>query len=338
MRRWMLVVAALTLMGAKKGKRGKKAPAEPPAPKVVVPADPGAKAWELPPVEGHEDGLDVTSMVRAKNWFKIGVDTRFMADIDATQSDAVLKTLAAHPEWRVFETPSGVRAAFRKDGSVGVGGYHQGARTWALFVGRTMPWSSDSVKVVPMAETTVDVQAFNLHGGPYGGRWTSAFVLDSPQLDLGVHEVADADGRSATVAAIESMARSMDIAVQTADDAAKMGVMGMYLPQGEPGRSASMAVSSPGKGLLEVKARVSPPDWGWTWVQLTRDGTPWAAEQVGPATREMVGTQDGAYFYLQGTAIVPSGEGFSGVAEVWFAAEGQPAVKLAETPVDVPAR
>jgi hypothetical protein len=330
---------------ARKPKK-KKEPAAPPAPPTaVLPSPVSTATLEAfgPALIGMDEALDITAMTRSKTMYAFRLPVEFLADLPDGAAEPVMQTLAAHPSWRVFDSAWGLRAALREDGSVGPAGYvTSGAEAWGLFVSSDVPdaspWSSQVLRV-SAADGEADCPGLVLPSGPFRGSASSAFLIDGDGMGVAIHEVGDVDSRDATLAALVALQRDLDIAVSTVDLVVDSGVDGMYLPNGEPGRTASLSLSSPGKGLLELEARAAPPSWGWTWLRLVTPSGPWEEAAVGAATREMLDSgKDGQFFYMQAQIPVPAGEAFEATAELWFAPPGGKGTLLSATPVTVPAR
>lgn len=345
MRRWFALVVALAV-GTCGAKRARPSPAEDAPRAASAPAFPGPVAVDpalAPPLGGAAEGLDITSMVRTETTYRFDVDAAWLGTVQGGAGTPFLRTLAAHPGWRVHEGPDGPRASLRgHDLALAPDGYHRAGRSaWAVHVqpGAAIWGAADPVVRVAHTAPALTVKGHPIPAGPAQGLVSSAFEIRGPAWVVGVHEVGPADAREGTEQALTELARSLDVAASTVDLVARDGVRGMYLPLGEPGAAPSVAVRAV-PGGLDVRARVAPPGWGWSWVRLVRDGVPWEEARVGAGTREMLG-YDGpaAHFYLQGAFAAPPGEGFEAVAEVWFA-EGPRAtpVRVGSWPVSVPAR
>lgn len=347
---WLMVVASVGLCGAKKPKKKKKKePRTAMVKTVAAPVFPMAvdeAVVEAVPLSGSRDGLDIQAMQRSRTVYSFNLVADYLADLAPQAPDAVLKTLAAHPDWRVHEGPWGVRAALRVSRTVSPSGYHfDGDSAWGVFVRGDdhtagSPWLDSAI--IPEFDAgsgRAKTPGLQVVSGDFKGRWTSAFRVEGDGLAFDVHEVGDATSRVHTEEGMAILDRALDIAVTNADLVQAQGVRGMYLPGGEPAASGKVQISSPGDGLIDVQARVAPPTWGWTWIRLVGPDGPWQDAAVGQGTREMVGADDGGFFYLQGQVEVPSGASFEGTAEVWFAEErGATPVKLDAVSITVPAR
>ncbi len=352
MRRTWLMLALVPLMvcGAKKGKKGKEpaASAGPPAATFPVADSPYEDQVLWPPMSGSTESLDITAMTRSKTWYTFEVDAAYLADVDEEGARLVMRTLAALPGWRVHEGPTGVVASLRDgDGFVSRSGYHiEGRTAWAASVRATPMTASSTWRTVSQvgraspSDSSVKLLGMPISTGPFQGAWTSAFRVEGPVMSFGIHELGDEDDRARSARALGAVGRTLDLAASMTDMVATDGVRGMYLPAGEPGTAPSLEIRSPREGWLEVRARVSPPSWGWTWIRLVVDGKPWEEGPVGSGTRERVGGGvEGSYFYLQGEFPVASGPAAAAEAEVWFtSASSEAPMKLTSFPVSIPAR
>jgi hypothetical protein len=192
--------------------------------------------------------------------------------------------------------------------------------------------------------TTTELEAvgFMLVDGTWRGKLATALVIEGDGVGLEMYEAGDPSDRPMTADALGELPPWLQAVSAHSKWILEHGVDDTLLPVGEPQTGdATLTIDPAGPGLLEVRARLSPPAPGWTWMRLLDfDSVPWEEAAVSAGTREAIGwsADPAARLYLQATFPVPAGPAFAGVAEVWHTSDDGESVRLDSFPLVIPAR
>lgn len=329
-------------------------------PPIPVPAqDPGAvpSPYEdrvpTPSLSGSTSSLNLEALAHEITEFTIEADVSGLTAVTTENLDAVIRHLAADPRWRVVEAPGGAMIAIRREKDGGewtapLRGYIAAKDGLWRAVLRFDAWdpadpwaSSPLVSRTDAMSPKATLRAFN---APEHKGWQAvAMAWEAPAVALEIYDASKAAELESASAILGSVPNYLDVVATHAAEIRARGYDPRALPFREPRRSDPwVEAKSPAPGELDVRARVHPPGFGYTWIRLDDENLqPWEELAVATGTREIVGwsSVEREQFYMQGRFPVPSGEGFTGTAEVWFQAmDGGAPILLGATPVRVPKR
>ena len=319
-------------------------------------ADPGAIAAPylrsslLVPLDGAGTSLDLASLSHRIVKFTMTADLTSLDLITAKNRDAVLAGFEADPSWRVVDE-DGATIAYQREGSDATGwfspfgGYHKDAKgAWVVavrFGARASDLWTRSKLVARATSKAASVQATAYHPPTLPNWQAVAFEWNAAVASVELFDAGTDDGLPHASNALSMLPGTLQLLVADGDTVLAKGVDPGLLGHGALSGAAGVTVTSPAAGMIDVRAHVHTPAPGVTWVRIVNSaGYAWEERAVAAGTREHLGwsADAGQTFYLQGCFPITSGNGFTGNAEIWFAAPGQEPQSLGSYQVSVPKR
>jgi hypothetical protein len=329
---WLWLLCGPALAGRTAPPTASAAPAGPPPPTMasVTAPNPFASYAPSPPLRGSTNTLDFSTLQRASLVYELHPPALGIAALTAADLPPLRQTLAADPRWRVSGSPGALVATERveqngvwrcgPDGWQDSGGAVWRASLRLYRLAADHPWAtSPLVARVKDGATTIPMQPAVLQDAPWVGKRATAFTIDGAGVAFDMFEARPNDDRTATEQALIQASELLQMVEVTEDYVLRDGTRGMLLPPSEPG-AATLRVTSPAAGRLELQARANPGAEGWTWLRLITAGRAWEEAGVAAGTREVIGfsATPTEGWWMQSVFPVPTGASFEATAELWF--------------------